>query len=562
MMKFLMVILTGIMLFAHPIRADQIVNVDDFGQALSRIGQGKTPLQTFRGGQIRLISCRTGVKGLDGLMIGVDVALKNGWQMYAPDLNVSADPWQAQPLPVLRTDRKATEPWTDTYEGRTVFPIWMTGAAGQDANVQIRYNLNLIPPVDEVTHPIPHRYRGILTLSLPATESYPTDTCALLNQGLKSAATDLKTTDIDGWAVLQSNGQVVLRLIFPKKIDYAAVQPADFDAFSVIQSLTEGRLFQAVIRSKSPLKSGDTIPVRIQSSMGCFTWDMPIKNHPLPPYYEPVSVFWGILFGFLFFLFSPLWCRLFMPLVQTQKALKVQARHIQGKTALALLCLGGLWIADVFPIKGVWPLWWALLWLGISLYGLWRPVIRGVWVVPILALWPRPFYEWLGHISSGSKVGVILIWASIAFCAFNLWIIAPKWFLSLKKSATQSYHVLVRLPYLLLILWLGGTLVGYALIENDPVLKDWPQGPAIVRVTDPLCTTCIKERSGVFSKINREVIPLYRADMSSKIISEKYKENQIYNKNFSIFITTDGRRVILPTGISYRTLYDLIDRHF
>ena len=261
-------------------------------------------------------------------------------------------------------------------------------------------------------------------------------------------------------------------------------------------------------------------------------------------------------------MFSPLWLLLFRPDPRTQKELKHQARFIQKITVGALLILLGLWWGNIFPTADVWPLWWICFWLGIAIYGLWRAVFPRWMIVPMIVLWPRPFYDWLNGISDWSKIGVVIWWGFCCFLTFNLWIIAPKWFLSLKKSAERSYYILIRFPFLLLILWLGGALIGSAVIEKDPIFKQWPKGPAIVRVTSPVCITCLKDRISLFSKIDTSVIPLYQADKSSKTIKEKYKLNQINNKNFSIFITTDGREIIVPAGIGYRILYNLMKENF
>ena len=299
MKRFFMMFLMGIMLFPAVIRGESLIDSASFQQALDHISQGKTEPQSFNGGQIRLISCRTGVKGLDGLMIGVDITLKQGWQVRAPLLEISAGSWQATPLPVFRTDRKPTEPWTDAYTGRIVFPIWLSGPVGQAADVHISYHLDLIPPPDQTEGAeITLVQKGDLFLPLPATESYPTDTCVFIHQALKSAAVDLTQTDIIGQTALRPDGQINLRLIFPKKIEYVAIQPVNLSELSVTRTII---FFKPLSIPKPPLNQGISSRFafnhRPDATSGI--WRLKISPYPLIicrcPYGErfyPVSCFY------------------------------------------------------------------------------------------------------------------------------------------------------------------------------------------------------------------------------------------------------------------------------
>ncbi|MDY6407565.1 MAG: hypothetical protein SPL08_02515, partial [Pseudomonadota bacterium] len=62
-----------------------------FNKALTEGSSGRSEAIEMPFGTISLVSCRTGIKNLSGLAVGVDVQLKSGWILTDIDLKPSSE---------------------------------------------------------------------------------------------------------------------------------------------------------------------------------------------------------------------------------------------------------------------------------------------------------------------------------------------------------------------------------------------------------------------------------------------------------------------------------------
>ena len=179
-----------------------------------------------------------------------------------------------------------------------------------------------------------------------------------------------------------------------------------------------------------------------------------------------------------------------------------------------------------------------------------KPCRRMTLMTLLIILIPRPFFGWFEGISDPAKIGLILWWTLWCLIPFNLWILIPKGILTYIRSVQAekniAYEIVVRIPYLFLSLWLIFGLITYALIERDPIVTQSVPGPALIRVTEPICLSCRAERLRLNSHPNMRRIPIYRADSKSNFSIKKRIENQYNKNNFSILVSPDGQEVIRP----------------
>ena len=147
-----------------------------------------------------------------------------------------------------------------------------------------------------------------------------------------------------------------------------------------------------------------------------------------------------------------------------------------------------------------------------------------------------------------------------AYIPFNIWLLAPKQILNFFKDVQgqniPAYGAIVRLPYIILAVWLGIALVGYYHYQADPVFEpDKTQGPAIVRVVKPVCLTCVKDRAFFLSHFKKN---LYRINPHSAWAEEK---RNLYQENgdFYIYIKGNGQEILIPKDLTRSKLSKALD---
>ena len=528
-----------------------------FNESMNSKGGTSESIET-EFGNLRLISCRTGIKSLSGLTAGVEVALKPGWILKTIDLNPTAENAKADILPVFQENRTPSQGWTTDYQKSTIFPIWLYDLKNQDVPLTV---FGKFEACSLNTYKCIH-VAQFLNLMLPAGEAYPTLSCGAIQYALKNAAFDITKTKVQAENQLLPNGDLKIRLIFPKDVQQIDLQSLNIP-LDLIFKKTDGVVFTGILHPQNTITVGDEIPLNIRSNNGCFKWNLVVTDKELPPVRMPLPFGFGFWSGILFFFLSPLWVAWMMPnKIENNPALfRKKIRAFQLIISLGIFGLGLCWISGLNPFTWIQNQIMAWLVLGMLLVLLVKPLPMQLWVIGILVfIFPRPFGEILNKVAFSTKIYLLIWWTICAYIPFNIWLLAPKSILSFFKD-TQSqnipaYKIIVRLPYMILIGWLGLSLTGFYHFKIDPIYQPGKtKGPAIVQVVNPVCLTCVKDRAFFLSHFKNH---LYRIASDSEWAKEKRKLYQITEDTFYIYIKRNGQEVVFPQNLTRSKLSKIL----
>ena len=356
----------------------------------------------------------------------------------------------------------------------------------------------------------------------------------------------------------------MLRLIFPKPNQSVELQEETFNRLSVISTQDRGNIWTFTLKSDSPLRIGERLPLIIRTTNGCYSASIQIDNKPLSFLQEKLSIWTAFWIGLFFFILSPVWCYWLAPhkLTSRTKELNKEIIKLQLGYGISILILGIVWCLNI-PLY-CWTnfiiLDWIALFLCIFLF--FKP-FQPVFVICILTvLLPKPFWETIAYISVSAKTG-LLIWCFLfPYLMFNLWRLSSKSILPVfkrfQKGKAFSYHIFIRLPYLILTTWLTMTLISS--LSTETKLPNNLVRPAIIHVSQPTCISCIKDKIFTFAALKE--IPVYHLNTNHAWAKQKKSEYSISQNNFNIFLTLDNREIILPDNLSIHRLKQIIRRHY
>ncbi|MBR6411838.1 MAG: hypothetical protein IKS41_01595 [Alphaproteobacteria bacterium] len=510
-------------------------------------------------GYIRLVSCRTGVKDLSGLTVGVDVGLNRGWILNKINIEPVAENAKADVLPIFQENRAVNQSWTTDYNASTIFPIWLHNMKNKDVFLTV---LGEFEACSEETYKCT-KVKQFLNLPLPANESYPTLSCGAIQYALKNAATNIRKTKIKAKNQLLENGDLKIRIVFPKDVKQVDIQSLEVPLKPVFQK-TDRFVFTGIFRPETPLKIWDKILLNIRSTNGCFTWNLIVSNKKMPKIPMPLPFGFGFWSGIFFFFLSPLWCAWMMPNKITDKvaAFRKRTRYIQLTSFCAILGFGLCWIMGLNPflwIENQVVAWGIIIGLIILLI---KPVPKKLWVMgTLIFILPKPFGGFLNEATISTKIYLILWWMFCTYIPFNIWLLAPKKILEFFKDVQgqniPAYGIIVRLPYLILLGWLGISLAGYYHYNTDPTFEPGQtKGPAIVRVVKPVCLSCIKDRAFFLSRFKDW---LYQVNPNSDWAKARKELYQVKDNSFYIYIKEDGGEILIPQDLTRSKLTNAIN---
>ena len=524
-----------------------------FNEAMGKDG-GTSAFVETEFGEIRLISCRTGIKNLSGLAAGVDVALKPGWIIRKINIEPSEEYAKANVLPVFKEDSGVNQSWTENYQQSTIFPIWLYEMNNQDIPLTI---LTEIEACSTETRKC-LQTQQFLNLPLSAGEAYPTLTCGAITHALKNAAVDITRTNVKAENQLLPNGDLKVRLIFPKDVQTIDIQSLDVLMKSTFKKIDQF-VYTGIFHPEYLLKNGDKIPLNIRSSNGCYTWDLIVSGGELDPVSMPLPFGFGFWSGILFFFLSPLWCAWMMPnkITDDERIFRKKIRLLQLYSVIGIWGLGGLWMIGLYPFGWIQnPFFAGTILIGLAALII-KPVPKRLWVIGgLVFILPKPFGGILSDVGLSTKVYLLIWWTICAYIPFNIWLLMPKvilkFFEDVQKQDIPAYGTIVRLPYIILLGWLGVSLIGYHHYKVDPIFQpDETKGAAIVQVLNPVCLTCVKDRMFFLSHFKDH---LYRINADSEWAQEKKKLYQVTSDTFYIYIKPNGQEILLPQNLSRNKL--------
>lgn len=539
---------------------------DKAQQAMAKSTDGVSEIAEHPSATTQLLSAMTGIQNSETVLVGLEMTPYQGWTIHHPLITAEADSYQSTVFPQFRTDLPPTKEWNAVYEQKTIFPILLEGKPKKDITLRVTATWMGCPPPDEEIQTCLHE-KAMHTLKLPVGEAYPTTRRAALNRSLITAAVDIEKTAVQTENRKRNNGDIEIRLTFPQKVQHLDIRAEKPYTIQPISMHSVGRVWRIVVRPAEEVTIGDVIPFSIRTTKGCYTMNLKVSDNPLPllPEELPFKIaFWS---GILFFLLSPLWSLWLCPqaVAKTGKDLNETLKRVRMGIGCVMTLFGLLWSCGIN--LGNWIQFPLMNWIAIAAgcYLIWKP-IPPTWVMCLLVcLLPKPFWDDVAFVSTTSKCGLLLWWFACCFIPFNIWVIAGKHILKFFKQQNNvpAYQVIVRLPYLIMTGWiLSATLLSF-FIDKDPTpnVKVLPT-PALIRVTEPVCLTCIKDRAFFFSSLKKQNFPIYRVDSDSEWARQKRQEYGLPRHSFNILIADDGKEMVLPAEISQKTLSEAMKQLF
>ena len=539
----------------------------DIQQALSKADGGVSADEKMPFGLVRLASCRTGFKNIKGLTTAVEVSLDKGWVIKDVHIfPVKSKDYLAIVLPVFNPKKAVSEEWETDYINNPVFPIWLEPLTQKDLTLSVMVDFHACHSFTGICS----YYTGQLDLNLLAGESYVTHPYAAINHALITAAVDINRTTVQAEHQLLDNGDLKIRLIFPKKIESLDIKSVKGKPLTPIFSKTDDTVYTVILHRGTPIQLGEKFSFQIRSSAGCYLMKTEVKSKApfvqLPQQISWLTIFWT---GLIFFALSPVWPYFFMPqkIEKTPQKLRKQIRLLQLSIGLGILALLLLWIFNFsfsdllnYPFIG-------FLFIPLIIYLLIKP-IQPIWMIGILiVILPKPFWDWVALVPNKTKVGLVIWWFVCLYLPLNVLLMFPKtilnFFKQVQKEDSPTYPHVARLSYWLLLGWMILVFGGQFYFCSDKIFDpEKTTGPAIVRVTTPTCLSCLKERAFIFSSLDSKKLPVYKLDFKNKWAKQKKNDYQIRKNSFNLLLTPDGREIVLPEKLSRYKLKTVLERDF
>lgn len=538
---------------------------NEIKNALDKSHEGKSPLQKSFSGESQLLSCQTGIKDSRFLITGLNVKPKQGWIIKNPSITATADNYSATVSKQMGADLQTTKDLADSYNHTIVFPIFLEGEPQKDITLKVNTEWTSCPKDYRAISECFIEQRNY-ELPLSVTENYPTVYCGYLSNALKAVAIDIKQTDIKTQNTLLPNGNLMLRFIFPKKNDFLEFQTKNNRQLTSIMIQPEEKIWTIILKADHPLSIGEKIPLLIRTTNGHYSVDIQVENKPLPLLAPKLSIWSAFWIGLFFFILTPIWCYWLAPnkLTEKTKNLIPKIKKLQISYGISLLALGILWCLNV-PLYG-----WTdfmipnLIAIGIAFYLLLRP-FQNLWLIGILTLLlPKPFWDFIEYISTPAKIGLLLWFFLFPYIMFNIWKMTPKGTLSsfkkLQKTDTISYHIFVRMPYIILVIWLSLTLICSLTTSDISDIRNETETPAIIQVVSPTSLSDMKDSIFTFPALKG--FPVYRIKEKNEWVKQRKKDYNLDRMDFNILITTDNQEIIMPKNLSVRKIKQFIRQYY
>lgn len=542
---------------------------DDIGTELrtgrKKMYQGADSWQPVPFGRVRLMSCRTGVQGSTSVLTGLLIDGSADMSVRPPLLTWDADsPWQGLVLTPLNRDKPETEPWAETYSLPQLFPIVWTGRPDQDARIRLTAEWTACPKegpcqTAQTTH----------ALDLPATESYPTAWCGFLSDASRFGALPVDKSHISIRGVILPNGTGQVQMTLPTTPKWFDVQPADWAAdWHVISKQTDGQTLGFTLRpGAQALRENDTLSFYIRSNAGYYRATVQMMTEPLPVPARSVPLGRMLWAGLLLFWVSPWACLWLAPHRWTTSGpdLARKSRWIQGISVLVwtgwLLCAQRGLVADagVPGLSGTIGLMILLIILII------RPILPMAIAGLCFCVLPKVA---MPAVSGGDLTDMLCLWLWGSICLvipWNLWKMAARPVRAFLTRADQSpewgYQLTLRLPYLILLMWLGAALIGSRISPQDsPFDRHAIVRPAVVRVVPEVCLSCVRDNWTVYDFI-RHRMQVYQLTATDPLARMWQRQHGLQDRTFSVLLLPDGRQILVPLDLNLKTADAFLNKY-
>ncbi|MGN1063677.1 MAG: hypothetical protein ACI4QM_05090 [Alphaproteobacteria bacterium] len=464
--------------------------------------QGYGSWQSFEFGQLRLISCRTGLANKKPVFAAVQVKTNPNWFLHKPLIRLNTPVRTSaisyplvHPLPQGVTK-------TDFYAGDISFPIILKPLSFEknlllDVTADVRAENTLTGAIETQT--------AHLTLTLTPETGYDTGICPWMIGELQWAPKPLQD-EFQVTATRNEAGDIQLYYRFNQSTEILSVQIDEPWHFTELNKTISYPVSTLVIRPFTPVRADDEIHLKTITSFGFFDTPVRLQNGTFQNGQKQFPFKSALFGGLALFLFSPFFALFLCQAPQNEKALRQAADE-----TLAVIIFVGIvttlaWQARLFiPISliQIYPLigW---VFFGLFLYLLYRPVLPLILTVALFWFLPKPYLADALTAAGDNTYGPLYwgTWWTLTL-AWPFWLIHqyPAGFFSFYRLTQNSRRAILhmtRLPIILLLIWLavgGGVnaLVNKTIPLYTPeTLKTALQEHKIVFVSaePPVCFVC------------------------------------------------------------------------
>ncbi len=538
--------------------------IDDFKYAITDTSSGTSETQSLPFGEVRLLSCASGIRDTHTLVTGLQFVLKEGWKLHHPSIQAFAENANTTLLTPLKQSAQK-DIWTDNYTNTVFFPIILSFSEAPKNST----NLSVIATAIACSEiGLCRRETIVQTLPLPIEHNHTTAYCSYIQNNLYSTAIPADIKGITGIAARLNDTEWHATISFPKAPNNILAQTVD--GTSDINRILLGREARLTFPIKNSFPNpGDTITLFLKTPTYFYRLNLPVSDAPVTQPKKTFPWFSALLGGFFLFLLSPLW-----PLWLTNTSKTVaQSRQktweqIMKLTPAIIVTIittttGLLDFCQSFQIFNILTL------IGLFFF-LIRPTPSFALAVMGLILLPKPFLQDAVFYNTPTVVFVWILGTIGALLPF--WFKARSGFKMLTffhivtTSTAPVYAVLKRLPFIILGLYLS--LILFLNIQNQPPLftQDTPTAqPTLVSITKPICWSCAWDRNiilntGTVQKmLSNNNIRLTSLPYDSTIVAQIAPDLPQRTAPAYVLLLPNGRRFVLPESLTIHKLYRFLE---
>ena len=470
-------------------------------------------------GQMRILSCSSGVKDLAMVVGGLQIRLEPDWTMKKPLLKPLVDQYPSWiELPVRPGDGRSP-----IYKGEVLIPLIYTRDPNEQAPFDLGVQGELPVCQNDQCLTLPIR----ISLPLSETEAEYTTACAYLIEQQRQIPWPAKARHIQGYA-WQSDGKITFVFNGVKKAQIAFLQTLLQSPFHVLETRLEENGIMMEVQTQ-PWEIGQTQEWVLISDQGIFKVPVIMQNQAVSLSAPSISWKIGLLGGELFFL-TPLFIWWGLGIKKNKKTWQKEIRQFILFSPFVFVLRAFLNEMIPFDMVG-----YTLLILGITCL---FPPQKPITALLLFFLWP--YFPTLPPLSMGLFITWLIgTWLQMMLPFVLLYFSAKELGKILRDAKQKSFFVYNFIFLLPTVILLGGT-IWYNMHKSPTYLNALNTDGFSVMCAQKECISWQKETNIHF--IDPE-------SALGKKLQKSYKHSQ------AVIWQSDGERVILPPDTSVKKAY-------
>ncbi len=498
--------------------------------------KGISPFYDTDFASFRILSCDGGIPRTNQLFLMIEAKIKNGWKLKKPIIPYETTNSHIEKEEIFYPiDIKAIKRTTH-YERDAYFALLYT-LKEETQNFNIKKDVSFTACQKEKceTRVVP------LEMMLNRSYAHSTDVCAMMLAAFQNVPTPPENDELKAKLIKIDDDYLQLFLDFKRDVNRINIQiETDKDWQLVKEDMRDN---QAILLIKSQeLVQLDKLNIKLVTSVGAFDLNLSVEQGEWKVLKKELSIFEIIKSGLGLFFLSPLFL-IFLCLPNEKKQLLESVKHIKyGISSLAFVCaVWGYFYIDIFNFFEIrnWNLLFAFA--GI-IYLLYKPNIPLKWTIVFFFLLPKPYLMDVLYALERGQISIFFVfasWAFISYLPFNMTKNMPKLFKELKK--VKQYPYLLRLPQVVLLIWLFVAFIGhFAFDKSDVSSKELlPQQNQItyVSIENGYCVRCLlnkwsfrymSENTNLLLNKKTKIVSLNIDSFEKEFLSENHIERATY----------------------------------